>query len=457
MKVLLCDDEPLLRTTLSDDLEEAGHAVELASNGDDALKIIAKGNHDCVVTDLAMPGADGMAVLAAAREKNMTVVIITGHGSVTVAVEAMRAGAFDFLEKPFLGDALVKILDRVADQRALQKRGKNAGLAGRNAGSDNPGDLAGQEGKGIAGVVGGAGPVYHKLLEDARRSAASDASLLIIGESGSGKEVLAKAIHEESARRNRNFVPVSCGAIAPGLLDDELFGHEKGAFTDAKTARAGRFEEAEGGTLFLDDIDDMRLDTQVKLLRVLQEREFRRLGGMESRKIDIRVMAASKVDLGKHAAAGLFRTDLLYRLQVLRLDIPPLRERKEDIPDVVRHFLAPHAEGTAPVLSVETLALLAGYEWPGNVRQLENAVCRALAMRVGQGELGAEDFLPVGSMGKGCVDFNLAGVVKAAERLHIEKVLNLHGGNRSRTAEALGISRKNLWEKMRQLGIGEEE
>ncbi len=454
MKVLLCDDEPLLRTTLSDDLEDAGHSVELASNGEEALKAIQKGNHDCVVTDLAMPGADGMAVLAAARERGMDVVIITGHGSVSVAVEAMRAGAFDFLEKPFLGDALVKILDRVADQRAFRKTGKNPSPA---AGPEAD-PLSGATGpKGLAAVIGGTGPVYRKLLEDARRSAASDASLLIIGESGSGKEVLAKAIHEESGRRNKAFVPVSCGAIAPGLLDDELFGHEKGAFTDAKTTRAGRFEEAEGGTLFLDDIDDMRLDTQVKLLRVLQEREFRRLGGMESRKIDIRVMAAAKVDLGKHAAAGLFRTDLLYRLQVLRLDIPPLRERKEDIPDLVKHFLGKHAAPPVPVLSVTTMAALAGYDWPGNVRQLENAVCRALAMRVGGEELQAGDFLPSGGTGKAGADLNLAGVVKAAERSHIEKVLKLHGGNRSRTAEALGISRKNLWEKMRQLGIGEEE
>ncbi len=453
MKVLLCDDEPLLRATLSDDLEEAGHAVELASNGDEALKAIVKGNHDCVVTDLAMPGADGMAVLAAARDRGMDTVIITGHGSVSVAVEAMRAGAFDFLEKPFLGDVLVKILDRVADQRALHKTGKNSGAG---AGSDEAMPAGGSCPRGLAAVVGGTGPVYRKLLDDARRSAASDASLLIIGESGSGKEVLAKAIHEESGRRNRAFVPVSCGAIAPGLLDDELFGHEKGAFTDAKSTRAGRFEEAEGGTLFLDDIDDMRLDTQVKLLRVLQEREFRRLGGMESRKIDIRVMAASKVDLGKHAAAGLFRTDLLYRLQVLRLDIPPLRDRKEDIPDLVKHFIAKHAPPPPPVLSVETMAALAGYDWPGNVRQLENGVCRALAMRVGDEELTAEDFFPSGGSRSG-VNLNLAGIVKAAERSHIEKVLKLHGGNRSRSAEALGISRKNLWEKMRQLGIGEEE
>jgi DNA-binding NtrC family response regulator len=365
MKVLLCDDEPLLRATLSDDLEDAGHTIQLASDGDSALALLRSCAYDCVVTDLAMPGADGMAVLAAAREKGIDAVMITGHGSVGRAVEAMRAGAFDFIEKPFLGDVLVRVLARLGELRTARKNRP-----------ESPAD-----GSGFARVIGGSGSSFRGLLTMAKRAAASDASLLIIGESGSGKEVVAKAVHEESARRSDPFVAVSCGAITPSLLDDELFGHEKGAFTDAKTARAGRFEEAEGGTLFLDDIDDMRLDTQVKLLRVLQEREFRRIGGMESRKIDVRIIAASKVDLDRHAAAGMFRADLLYRLQVLRLDIPPLRERQEDIPELLRHFLAKHNGGDVPELSTEMLAAASSYGWPGNVRQLENAVCRALAMR----------------------------------------------------------------------------
>lgn len=444
MKVLLCDDEPLLRTTLSDDLEDAGHQVELASDGDAALELIKNRKFDCVVTDLAMPGADGLTVLAAARDRGMDAVMITGHGSVGVAVDAMRAGAFDFLEKPFLGDALVKVLGRVADKR----RSKTA-EAKREEPIHN----------GLDTVVGGASAAFRAMLDAGRRAAASDASLLIIGESGSGKEVLAKAIHEESARRKKPFVPVSCGAIASSLLDDELFGHEKGAFTDAKTARTGRFEEAEGGTLFLDDIDDMRLDTQVKLLRVLQEREFRRIGAEESRKIDIRVIAASKVDLDQHAAAGHFRNDLLYRLQVLRLDIPPLRSRSEDIPELLAHFLAKHAKGEEiPPMSMADLATVTAYDWPGNVRQLENSVCRALAMRAPGGPITAADLLPHGAMVRDSeADLTLQAVVRQAERSHIEKVLSMCGGNRSRTAEALGISRKNLWEKMRLLSIGGDE
>ncbi len=446
MKVLLCDDEPLLRETLADDIEDAGHRVELASDGDEALALIQRNSYDCVVTDLAMPGADGLLVLVAARAKGMDAVMITGNGSINVAVHAMRVGAFDFLEKPFVGDALVGILARVAEKRRMG----GAAEAARAAEA--------QGGGGASPVVGGRSAAFRELLASARRAAASDASLLIIGESGSGKEVLAKAIHGESPRRAGPFVPVSCGAIASGLLDDELFGHEKGAFTDAKTARAGRFEEAEGGTLFLDDIDDMRLDTQVKLLRVLQEREFRRIGGEESRKIDIRVMAASKVDLDRHAGEGRFRSDLLYRLQVLRLDIPPLRERREDIPELTAHFLRKHApQDGVPELPVAEMAAVAEYDWPGNVRQLENAVCRALAMRLPGEPLTAALLLPAGARSGGDVDLSLQGAVRAAERTHIEKVLAMHGNNKGRTAEALGISRKNLWEKMRALGIGAEE
>ncbi len=438
MKILLCDDEPLLRETLSDDIEDAGHQAELASSGDQALDLIAKNRYDCVVTDLAMPGADGMAVLAAAREKGANAVLITGHGSIGLAVEAMRAGAFDFLEKPFLGVSLVNILARIEEKR--------------NGGRKSRPDAA----AGLDHVVGGASPDFRRLRDMARLAAASDASLLIIGESGSGKEVLARAIHEESARRDRPFVPVSCGAIAPGLMDDELFGHDKGAFTDAKKARTGRFEEAEGGTLFLDDIDDMRMDTQVKLLRVLQEREFRRLGSADTRRLDIRVMAASKVDLDSHAEAGLFRNDLLYRLQVLRLDIPPLRERAADIPELVAHFLEKHAGQPVKPLSHAVLAAITAYDWPGNVRQLENAVCRALALKGRDGDFTPGDFLQEG-LPVDAPDLTLAAVVKAAERSHIERVLALHGNNRSRTAESLGISRKNLWEKMRALGIGGDE
>ncbi|MDR1613070.1 MAG: sigma-54 dependent transcriptional regulator [Planctomycetota bacterium] len=442
MKILLADDEALLRITLRDDLEEAGHQVTLASDGEEARALLASRKFDCAVTDIRMPGADGLAVLRAARKAGADAVIITGHGSIGLAVAAMREGAYDFLEKPFLGEALIKVLDRIAEKRS----GKDA--TGIWRGEDGPE----RNKRGFAQVVGGTAGSFARTLEIAQQAAHSDATLLIVGESGTGKEVVAKAIHEESARWRKPFVAVSCGALSPALLDDELFGHEKGAFTDAKNERAGRFEEAEGGTLFLDDIDDMRLDTQVKLLRVLQEREFRRIGGVESRRVDIRVIAAAKLDLGAMSAEGRFRADLHYRLQVLRIDLPPLRERKSDIPDLVRNFVAKHSPGPPPEISAAAMAEIAAYDWPGNVRELENAVCRALALRGDGGELASRDFLPPGAAPDG--DLTLATAVKRAEREHIEKVLSIHGGNRLQTAAALGISRKNLWEKMRQLNIG---
>ncbi|MDR0361168.1 MAG: sigma-54 dependent transcriptional regulator [Planctomycetota bacterium] len=445
MRILLADDEALLRITLRDDLEEAGHAVTLVSDGDKALAQLADHRFDCVVTDLRMPGADGLQVIRAAKKSGADAVAITGHGSIGLAVEAMRDGAYDFLEKPFLGEALVKVLDRIGEKRS----GKSA--TGIWRGEDGPE----RNKRGFAQVVGGVSESFAKILGIARQAAITDATLLIVGESGSGKEVIAKAIHEESARWRKPFVAVSCGALSPALLDDELFGHEKGAFTDAKNERAGRFEEAEGGTLFLDDIDDMRLDTQVKLLRVLQEREFRRIGGMESRRVDIRVIAASKTDLGALAAEGRFRADLYYRLHVLRIDLPPLRERRGDIPDLVRSFVAKHNQGPLPHIGADAMSEIVSYDWPGNVRQLENAVCRALALRGGAEELSARDLLPPGAETGGDGDLSLASAVKRAERAHIGKVLSIHGGNRSQTAAALGISRKNLWEKMRQLGIGD--
>ena len=437
MRILLCDDEPLILATLSDDIKDAGHAVELVSDGDAALARILDGDFDCVVTDLAMPGADGLKVLAAARGRNMDAVMMTGHGSISTAVEAMRSGAFDFMEKPFSGDRLIRVLDLIGEKR------RDAATERFRTSSDRCG---------LAGVVGGTSERFRLMLDAARRAAASDATLLLVGESGSGKEVVAKAIHEESARGGRAFVPVSCGAIAPGLLDDELFGHERGAFTDARDARIGRFEEAEGGTLFLDDIDDMRLDTQVKLLRVLQEREIRRIGGIKSIRVDIRIIAASKADLGWLADEGRFRSDLLYRLQVIRLDIPSLRERREDIPALLAHFIAKHASDPIPAPSLETLAAVTAHDWPGNVRQLENAVCHALAMRNGSAGISAADLLPPGGEAAGKAgDLTLSGAVRRAERDHIETVLAACGGNRSQAARILGISRKSLWEKMRLL------
>jgi len=437
VKVLLADDEPTLRTTLADALGEAGHEVVPVADGAAALAALAAGTYDCVVTDLRMPGADGLEVLRAARAAGAEAVVLTGAGSVETAVAAMKAGAWDYLQKPFPEAELVLLLDRIGEKRALAAEvvELRASLAGR---------------RGLGRLIGD-GPAIRLVRERAAAAAAVEATLLVTGESGTGKEVLARAVHEEGRRAAGPFIPLSCAALAETLLEDELFGHEKGAFTDARAARPGRFELADGGTLLLDDIDDLPLRMQVKLLRVLQEREVERLGGTAPVRVDVRVIAASKKDLAAEVRAGRFRSDLFYRLDVLRIDLPPLRERREDVPGLLLHFVAKHAGGSPARIAPETLSALVRRSWAGNVRELENAVLRALALRDG-GELRLEHFgaaeAPAGTVE---VVEPLAEAVHRCEREAIRAALAACAGNRTRAAERLGISRKNLWEKMKAL------
>jgi DNA-binding NtrC family response regulator len=454
MKILLADDEKSLRVTLTDDLEEAGHEVRAVADGDAALAALQEEEPDCVLTDLRMPGASGMEVLQAAVARELPVVVLTGAGSVATAVEAMKKGAYDYLEKPFLNEEVVLLIDRLAERQAL--RGEvdrlQQALEGR---------------RGFAALLGES-PAMQKVVARARAAARTEAGILIVGESGTGKEVLARAIHEESQRGAGPFVPIACGVLAESLLEDELFGHEKGAFTGAGERRRGRFEAASGGTVFLDDIDDMPLPTQVKLLRVLQERVIERLGGAERVPVDIRVIAASKVDLRELVADGRFREDLYYRLNVVTIKLPPLRRRREDIPLLVQHFLARHGGAGEPVVAPEALARLQEAQWPGNVRQLENAVVRGLALappgaetvsprhllsettmlRRADLERAAEEQAPTPDAP---APRPLAEAVAAAERDAIDRALAATGGNRTRAAELLGISRKALWEKMKKL------
>jgi DNA-binding NtrC family response regulator len=447
VRILLADDEPGLRVTLGDDLREEGHDVTVVADGAAALAALEAGAFDCVLTDLRMPGADGLAVLDAAVRSGADAVVITGVGSVGSAVEAMKRGAYDYLEKPFLNEEVLLVLGRIEERRAL-----------RNEVAELRSALRGRSGFG--GLVGASAPM-QEVAALARSAAATDATVLLVGESGTGKEVLARAIHEESARSGP-FVPIPCAAFSDTLLEDELFGHEKGAFTDARTARPGRFERAGGGTVLLDDIDDVRPATQVKLLRVLQERTVERLGGTKPVPVDIRVLAASKVDLWGRVREGGFREDLYHRLNVVRIDLPPLRSRPEDIPLLVAHFLEKHARGVPVEVRPETMEALLRSGWPGNVRQLENAVQRALALRGGAATLRPEHLLPRESGGGGedgeadggaAGDLSLAAAVARAERIQIERALRATGANRTRAAELLGISRKNLWEKMKSLGV----
>lgn len=445
MHILLADDEKTLRVPLTDDLTDAGHDVLAVADGAAALEAIANPGRvpwDVVVTDLRMPEVDGMQVLRAARERNLQVLVVTGAGSVESAVEAMKEGAYDYIQKPFLAQELLLLLERLEDRLQLGREVEllRSELAGR---------------RGLGRVVGDS-PAMRRVLETARHAAASDETIVIVGESGTGKEVLARALHEESARRDGPFVAMSCGTLSESLQEDELFGHEKGAFTDAKSSRQGLFELADSGTLLLDDIDDMRPHTQVKLLRVIQEREFTRVGGTQPLRTDIRLLAASKVDLWNEVQEGRFREDLYYRLHVIQIDLPPLRERPTDIPALIEHFL--RVWGESARVSPQAMNVMMCEPWSGNVRQLENAVRRAIAMRRGEDELSLEYLLPATARARAGTaepleDWSLAAVVHHAERVHILRALTETGGNRTQAAKILGISRKNLWEKMKALGI----
>jgi DNA-binding NtrC family response regulator len=447
MRVLLSEDEVTIAVTLGDALTAAGHEVFPAADTTSALAVLEAKNPEIVVTDMRMPGAGGMAILQRSVELDRTrpVIVITGYASIDQAVEAMRLGAANYVQKPFRNEAIVNMIETFARVRALES--ENADLRRQIAR-----DLS------FEGIIG-ASNAMNLVFERVRTVAPTDATVLIQGESGTGKERIARAIHELSPRKPAPFVAISCAALPETLLEAELFGHERGAFTDARKERRGRFELANGGTLFLDDIDDMPLAVQVKLLRVLQERNFERLGAEETREIDIRVVAATKVPLRDLVREGRFREDLFYRVHVVPVMLPPLRERKGDVPLLVQAMITRHGRGRAYTVSRSTLALLERYPWPGNVRELENAVQRAIALSGTKSELAQEDLLPVDPRWRGAVEVQdevrpLREVMRAAEVAHVKRALEATGGHRTQTADLLGISRKVLWEKLKDFGIG---
>jgi len=439
LKVLLADDERAIAVTLGDALREAGHEVTVVGDGTAAVAALEAGPFDVVVSDVRMPGMDGMAVLVRAKAKDprTEVILITGFGTVESAVEAMKAGAFHYVQKPFYNEAIVALLKRIEELRALR-----------------PSDAEPVE---MEGLVGGSEPM-RQVFAVLRRAAPSDASVLIEGESGTGKELVARAVHNLSPRRARPFVAISCAAIPETLLESELFGHEKGAFTDAKDRKIGRFERADGGTVFLDDVDDMPVAMQVKLLRVLQEKEIERLGGQKPIPVDVRVVAATKVDLQDAVREGAFREDLYWRLNVVGVLLPALRERPGDVPSLVEHFVRLYGRGRKFTVPPGVLDDMQAYLWPGNVRELENAVERAIALSAPDGVLEKEYLLrsrgerpPPGPAGGTVRTLKEAGA--AAEKDAILAGLRLTQGHRARAAKVLGISRKGLWEKMRHHGI----
>ncbi|MEO0650662.1 MAG: sigma-54 dependent transcriptional regulator [Planctomycetota bacterium] len=455
MKVLLAEDEETIAVTLGDALADAGHEVTHAPHTAAALEALEGVAPDLVLTDVRMPGEGGMAVLDRSRELDpeRPVIVITGFASVDSAVDAMSRGASWYVQKPFSNDVVVELVARFGKSRAIEA--ENARLRKRL-----------ESFEGIEGMVG-TSVAMQRVFETLRTVAPTEATVLIEGESGTGKERAALALHSLSQRADGPFVALSCAALPESLLETELFGHEKGAFTDAHKDKRGRVELADGGTLFLDDIDDLPKTVQVKFLRVLQERTYERVGSESVRTVDMRVIAATKAPLREEVKAGRFREDLFYRINVVPLRLPPLRERDGDVGPIAsalieRHFVPTSPGQALPTIPATTLQLMERYPWPGNVRELENAIQRALALRGTSNELARQHLLPLDERWRGATEVQdellpLREVLRRAEAVHLERALEATGGHRTQTAELLGISRKVLWEKLKDHGIDSGE
>jgi DNA-binding NtrC family response regulator len=452
MRILLADDERGIRITLTEDLEDAGHSVVAVEDGEAAMKELGRQHFDCMISDVVMPKMDGMSLLRFAREKvpDIIAIMITGNATVERALEAMRLGAKDFVEKPFNNEKIVLLVNGYGQ---AQTTGRKYQQLVEEVKTEFKVDQ-----------MVGSSPQMKRLYDDIKTVAENDFSVLIQGENGTGKEVIATVLHQHSARSGGPLIKVACHISNTNLLEDELFGHEPGAFTGASSRRIGRFEQANGGTIYLDDIDDMPIDTQAKLLRVLQEREIERLGGDKPVKVDIRVIASTKVDLLKKVDEGSFRRDLYHRLNVIDLHVPPLRKREGDIPVLVQHFVARYSPDKQLNVDPEAMAALVGYPWPGNVRELQHSVQRAIAFGKAGGMLRKEHFLRdysaelpqgAGNETPGDDRRQLREVVAAAEKAHIQNVMKIAGGIEE-AAQILGISRKNLWEKRKQYGLLDE-
>ncbi len=444
-RILLIDDEEDIRTTMRAVLKRAGYNVTAVSNGEAALQAEKEHGFPVVITDLRMPGMSGDELIARMRADypDASIVVMTGHGSVDHAVEMLRNGVADYITKPVNADELGFRLNRLFENRHLAQENSALREQVRSVGGKR--DILGESPQ-IADVMG----LVDKVAD-------TDATVLITGESGVGKELVAQAIHERSSRRDGPFVKVSCAALPETLLEVELFGAEEGAYTDARRQRIGRFELAHGGTLFLDEIGDISPAVQIKLLRVLQEREFERVGGTETIAVDVRLISATNQNLRDVHRETPFREDLYYRLNVINIHVPPLRDRPSDIPLLAETFMKRSArEMNRPTrrLSAAAVERLSAYGWPGNVRELENAIERAVVL--GDGDtLDLDDFAfldpyrPAAATDEASQDETL----EAVERAHIKRVLALCGGNRTQAAERLGIHRETLYNKIRRYRI----
>jgi DNA-binding NtrC family response regulator len=454
-RILIVEDKDGLRRMLRQTLEGAGHPVAEAADGAEAMRKLAEARYDLVVTDLKLPKRDGLEVLKAAREADpeSQVIVMTAFGTVGTAVQAMKEGAFDYIEKDAdFADRLVVLAERALERRRLFS--ENRALKENAAGMP---------------TIVGSGRRMREALALVDKVAPSAATVLLLGESGTGKELFARRIHYLSPRRERPLVAINCAAIPETLLENELFGHEKGAFTGASGLKQGKFELADGGTLFLDEIGELSPAVQAKLLRVLQEHTFERVGGTRAIEVDVRIVTATNLDLARAVREKRFREDLYFRLNVFPVPIPPLRERPEDIPVLVQHFTAKFArEMRKPVTGAtpEALRALQGYAWPGNVRELENAIERAVILAGGEQIQASDLVLGLGRAAReepeplpltGSLHEVSLRASQRAERDLIRKVLKESGGNKTRAAETLQVSYKTLLTKIKDFGLQEPD
>ncbi len=462
-KVAVIDDDPVVNDLLSDFLSSEGHEVVKAKDGREGLEALKREVFDVVFLDLKLPGLDGLQILERSKEtinSRTPVVIITAHGSIDTAVKAMQLGALDYITKPFRLEETSVVVKKALEFKRLKE--ENVALRRQI-----------KERYATYGIIGTSAKM-QEVFSLIDKIADTDSTVLITGESGTGKELVARTIHYKSSRSENNFVPINCGAIPKDLLESELFGHEKGAFTGAISTRIGRFELANGGTIFLDEVGELAPELQVKLLRVLQEREFERVGGVKTIKVDVRIIAATNKDLEELVQKGKFREDLFYRLNVIPLHLPPLRERKDDIPLLVEHFIEKHALSKgreSPEISQEILNIFMQYPWPGNVRELENIIERLCILASGRKvelsdlperfrslpALKTDNHIPeiqvqedIELTPKG-IDLNR--VLDDIETRLITQALEITGGNKTRAARLLGLNRTTLIEKLKKKGL----
>ncbi len=443
IKVLIVDDEETFREVLQRELTLCGFDTTSTSDSMDAIERISESNFDVVLLDIKMPGLDGIECLKRIKElRPMTeVIMLTGYGSIENAIASMKLGAYDFLTKPCKLDELEALIRKAGEKRNLIQ--ENIAIKRR---------LMKQEGKII-----GESHAIKKILELVEMISSSSSTVLICGESGTGKELIAKKIHELSDRSEKPFIVVDCASLHENLLTSELFGHEKGSFTGAIQQKYGLFEIADKGTIFLDEIGEVTLPLQAKLLRVLETGTFRRLGGTRDIKVDVRIIAATNRNLRKMVDEGQFRLDLFYRLNVVTLEIPPLRERKEDIPLLVEYFLKEKSPSRSKKrVSREAMELLMQYQWPGNIRELENIIERACILS-GDADTITPEFLPFEIREKDRLLNKQEGLrLRELERRHIIEVLRLCNGNRKKAAQLLGISERSIYRKLKEFSVNEE-